>query len=422
MTTFTDGIYFDMPEDIYHAIPRFSCSGAQNVLVSPATFWARSWLNAEKAALLAMTALSTVLPQTSAYYGMGAAIAAELGELHGGRLPKVDSEQLKADTDAAITGRAYHKARLEPDLFESCYVRGLAKGDMPDGTLFTGTDMGAALERMGEKKSGSVAEQAERLVAAGYVGTIWQVELSKWEDARAGRIELSPKVFDQIHDDAERLRLSPEVAAKLEGGVAEVVVLWTCPRTGIPMKCRIDYLTPEWWTDLKTFANINGKHLYQAITDAFQYNRYHVQPVIYRDAVEAIRNGAVQIVGDATDAQRDVVAAIQIRLAELDCWYVFQEKGGIPNILARRIKFFQVPEATQANHAITDDPARIAEVERTARTTTALFDKAARDVTRAKTDFANYSEIYSRPGQPWLTIRPVGDFEDGDFRSFWLDE
>ena len=43
-----DGIYFDLDEDQYHAEERLSASGICNMLVSPPTFWANSWLNPDK--------------------------------------------------------------------------------------------------------------------------------------------------------------------------------------------------------------------------------------------------------------------------------------------------------------------------------------------------------------------------------------
>lgn len=43
--TYPDGIYYDMPEDVYHALPRLSASGIKNLLISGMDFWSRSWMN-----------------------------------------------------------------------------------------------------------------------------------------------------------------------------------------------------------------------------------------------------------------------------------------------------------------------------------------------------------------------------------------
>ena len=83
-----DGIYFNLDERVYHALPRLSASGINNLLVSPATFWNESWLNPDKK---------------------------------------------DEDTPARILGRAYHTARLEPHKFDTQFVCELDKEDYADG-------------------------------------------------------------------------------------------------------------------------------------------------------------------------------------------------------------------------------------------------------------------------------------------------
>lgn len=375
-----DGIYFGLSEDVYHAVERVSTSFLQKAAISPATAWAGSWLDPER------------------------------------------DEATDEQTKAQVLGRAYHVARLQPDLFPVLYCRALDKDEMPKGTVFTGTDMSKALGELGEAKTKageSVLEQAFRLRAAGFTGTIWQIELDEWEKERRGRIAIAAEFFDDIARDMERIKQSGSILAKLTGGAAEVSIFWT-DKHGIQMKARIDYLRPDLWVDFKTFANPNGKVLAQALADAFRYNRYHMQSVIYRDAVENVRTGGLQIIGDATDDERALVASIAIRPSELACWYVFQEKGGIPNLLAREVEFFDIPYSTQANHAITDDPARIAEVERVARRRTGLHIRADQDVEHAKGQVIHYSTVYA-PGEPWRPIDPEGTFGDVDFNRYWLE-
>jgi len=369
-----DGIYFGMLDDAYHAIERFSSSGMQNMLVSPATFWVNSWLN---------------------------------------------HHRVDRPLKSRIVGRAYHAARLEPALFERNYVRAPAKSDMPKGTLFTGPDMGAALERLGAPKSGSVREQADRLREWGYTGSVWQWHLAAWENAQAGRMGLAADVYDDIAEDMKRIHSSPQIAALLSGGAAEVSVFWTCPRTGIKMKARLDYLKALAWIDFKTFDNTRGKRLEQAIADAFRYNRYYVQAVAYRDAVEAIRNGLVDIVGECADHERQLIAEIQLSPSPLDCFYVFQEKGGVPNILARRFKFNDLP-ARHSLHAAGLSETAQRRIEEVVGKPTAIMRKATVEIEYAKRLYLGYSEIYE-PGDPWLPIEPVSDIGDEDFNSYWLE-
>jgi hypothetical protein len=370
-----DGVYFDLPDEVYHGVPRLSASGLAKIAVSPGTFWAGSWLDPDRA-------------------------------------PLDDGS-----TPAQVIGKAYHCARLEPDAFADRYVRALDKGDMPKGTLFTGTDMSKALGDLDLPKSGSVAEQAKRLADAGYPGTVWHTELAAWEAERGDRVPLPAEVWDDIVVDMQRMASSP-IADKFTGGAAEVSIFWT-DADGIKMKCRVDYLRPDLWTDLKSYANPNGKNTEQALSDAFRYSRYYMQAVTYREGIEAVRNDGLCIIGEATDDQRALIAAIQIKPSELACHYVFQEKGGIPNLWSRHVQFYEVPFNTKLGHAGADDAA-VAAVEEGARKRTKLFMRGLVDVEHAKGQFVLYSQVYE-PGQPWQPIEPEGTFSDIDFNGYWLD-
>ena len=372
-----DGIYFDLPDDIYHAVPRLSSSGIQRICVSPGTFWRGSWLDPNR--------------------------------------PDPEEEE----TIWRILGRAYHTARLEPHLFESSYVRELDKAEAPKGTLFTGNEMGAKLEEFGLKKSGSVAEQAARLADAGFPSSqLWPLIKAQWEDDRNGRIPLPAKHFDQMITDRDRIAANSQIAPLLTGGEAEVSVFWT-DEHGVKMKARIDYLARDWWADFKTFDNSRGKVLNQALSDAMRYNRYYIQAPVYREAVEAIRYGGLEIIEASTDDQRALIAHMQIKPGELRCWYIFQEKGGVPNLLAREFPFYMVPYTTLFNEQITGDEARRVAAREATKQRTQLFMKGAADVLNAKKLFVLYSEVY-RPGEPWFPIDAVGSFSDDDFHPYWL--
>lgn len=379
VASITDGIYFGLPADVYHAVPRLSSSGIQKICVSPATFWRGSWLDPER--------------------------------------PDFDEEE----TIWQLLGRAYHTARLEPHLFESTYARELDKAEAPKGTLFTGVEMGKKLEEFGLPKSGKVEEQAERLADAGFPSSqLWPLIKKAWEEERNGRTPLPAKHYDQMITDRDRISLNGQIAPLLTGGEAEVSIFWT-DEHGLPMKARVDYLTRDWWADFKTFDNSRGKNLNQALVDAVRFNRYYIQAPVYREAIEAIRLGNLQIVEAQTDDQRALVAALAMKPGELRCWYIFQEKGGIPNLLAREFPFYAVPYTTifQAE-AFAKDEERKQAVLDGQRHRTNLFVKGAGEVLQAKKMFVLYSEVY-RPGEPWFPIEAVGAFSDEDFHPYWLE-
>jgi hypothetical protein len=372
-----DGIYFGLPADVYHAVPRLSSSGIQKLCVSPATFWRGSWLDPDR--------------------------------------PDPDEDE----TIWQLLGRAYHTARLEPHLFESTYFRELVKDEAPKGTLFTATEMSKQLEEYGLKKTGSVMEQAERLLDAGFPGErLWHIVKARWETERGARTALPAKHFDQMLTDRDRIGQNSQIAPLLSGGEAEVSVFWT-DEHGVKMKARVDYLTRQHWADFKTFDNSRGKHLNQALTDAVRYNRYYIQAPVYREAVEQIRVGGLQIVEADTDDQRSLIATLQMTPGELQCWYIFQEKGGVPNLLAREFPFYEVPYTTILNDAGASAE-RIAIAHEATKRRTGLFRKGAGDALEAKKLFVLYSEVY-QAGEPWFPLDAIGRFSDEDFHPYWLD-
>lgn len=380
-----DGIYFGMSEDVYHRVRRVSTSGLSKIAVSAGTFWEESWLNPT--------------PR------------------------KLTEDQHKSRDRTRMIGRAYHCARLEPDQFEGRYARQITKADFEgvEGFLRNGDEIGAALSDYGEtkKRAGeSVLDQARRLEDCGYEGPIFPLEEARWRAGLDGRVAIDAVEWDNMLIDMERLHKNADIAALLSGGQAEVSIFWT-DRYGIPCKCRVDYLTAAWWTEFKTFANSQSKPLKQAINDALRYNRYFIGATVYREGVEEVRGGNLQIIGDASDEERELIAAIQLRPAELECWFVFQEKGGVPNILGKRFNFFSVPHNMKLWEPGATE-AQIAAGEAATRTKTGLFIRGLQAVEAAKREFVLYSQSYVE-GEPWAPIEALGEFDDMDFNRNWLE-
>ena len=375
----TDGIYFDMPEDEYHALERFSSSGIQAMMISPATFWARSWMNPDK---------------------------------------EEGNEAFK------IVGKAYHAARLEPDTFYDRFFCELTADDFKgcDDVLRTDTDVKGALKDLGEaqtKKGENAPERALRLRDAGYAGVILSLEIAANRKKHEGKDELSADVWKQIHEDAKRLRQNPEIAALLKDGYPEVTILWTDPETGVKMKARLDYLRVGGFTDLKTFANGSGKELHRNLLDAFKYNRYFIQWGLYLAAYEMIRNGIagehLPVMDDCEDI-RVFVEKIRADQATGIPWYVFQEKAGIPNTIAYCIPGVRL----HASHdpAAPDDDALEAAAAKYS-SPTRLLTKAGLEIKHAIKTFATYREVYG--DDPWMPLAPIKHIDDEHFGDFWLD-
>lgn len=382
MDLLPDGIYFNLDEARYHAEERLSSSGVCNMLVSPANFWKESWLNKEE------------------------------GE---------EEEGEEDATKAQILGRAFHAARLEPEKFAANYVRDLDVKDWP-GALMNGTAIEAELEKMGQaktKKGETVLEKAQRLQYSGYTGPIWHILRAQFDEGTQGKIQIKAKYFDDIERDMVRIRANPEIAQHMTGGMAEVSIMWTDAR-GVKRKARMDYLKPASWTDFKTFDNSRRKELEQFIADAIRYNMYYIQMGWYWEAAEAIRIGGLKIIGNAPDEARDLIDEIKARTEPLECYYVFQEKNGIPNLLARHIKLLSDPHESHDVNAAGADQDTSSAVAAMTRKPTRLKMKADLEIRHAIGLFKFYMEEVGESA-PWGPLRPTGAIDDDSFNRFWLE-
>lgn len=377
--TYPNGIYFGMPFEEYDEIERLSKSRIKMILVSPADFWADSWLNPTPV--------------------------------------RLTPEQEKRRKIALLLGKAYHCARLEPDAFHERYVRELSQADFADreGFLSTATAIEAVLFERGQPKKtkddDGVLGQAKRLAALGYEGPIWHILQAEWEAEQHGRIAIPAEAFDQIVIDMERIAAVPDVHDALSRGAPEVVILYDCPDTGLPMKARLDWLRGDGFVEFKSFANPNGKALEQCLLDAIKFNGYYIDVAAYHEAVEQIRLGHLLPQGEYSDADAEIIAEITGRAIPLGHRIIFQQKGGVPNVLSRSLRLFEI----NAEKLVAADEGRHIETP-----PTMLMMKARAEIKRAKRTFIGYSEIYER-GEPWLPFEPHRDISDLDFHPSWLE-
>ena len=377
-----DGIYFDLPEKDYHRLPRLSASGIANMLISPATFWARSWMNPER-------------------------------------------EKNDKDTPARILGRAYHMARLEPDRFAETYAAELGPDDFEDDEiLMNDAEIKAALADMGlpqsQKEDGGVLGRAKRLEAAGYTGKIWHLELERHQAATEGKITIPRQYMEDIARDVAAMRSNGLVAELLEEGSAEVSILWTDERTGIKMKARLDYLAAHGQVDFKTYDNPMGKDIHRKIADDFMYNRYYIQAILYHQALEIIRKGGLSIIGEASLEQRQTIAHVQARPFPVPVYYIFQEKSGIPNLWVREIMLYHRAPATHLANAGGVDDGKAAVVADRQRRMASFHIKGKLEIEWACNMFNLYMEERG-PLMPWSPIDPNGELGDGNFPTWWLE-
>ena len=373
-TELPDGIYLDLSFEDYLAAPRVSSGNLTDMIEGPAAYWANSPMNP-------------------------------------------DREECD-ETEPMKLGRAYHCARLEPEAFAQRYVQEIDAEDMPAGTLMKDADYKAALKELGQaqiKAGETVLERAERLAEIS-LNVCWHVERAEWEAENQSKTWLSRKHMAEITRDAARIRMNPELAALIEGGMAEVSILWTDEATGIKCKCRPDYLGSNWITHLKTWdMKIAGKPGNRAVVDAFRFNGYYRTGWFYLEGLMAMPGLVFRKPdGTLTTEAPEPLGAAWKAPKRWDHWFLFVRRSGIPDIRAREIMYFDVPRGVnEQSIGVGTDGFK--------RSVTVLGRKADMEVRRCLQQIADCSELYGRDGSPWFPRDMIGRIGDDDFSAFWLD-
>jgi len=393
--TFADGIYFNMTDDVYHSLHRLSASGIKNILVSVPTFWAKSWMN----------------PETNEEETEGEEETAR----------KDDSSK------AQILGRAYHVAIFEPETLDQRFV---GEPDLSGykNLLTSDAAVCAVLKELGttQKKSGECpVERGFRLLDLDPSYSVKSIIMGECAETLGSRQKIGAKYWAQIHKDIERIEANPEIHDLVTGGASEVTILWTCPDSGIKMKSRIDKLKADLFVDLKSFANANGKPVNNAIVDQVQYLKYYLSMRVYQHAIAMIGQLDLQIMdepdaptkaerGEIKNRHNNLIETLRAKKTPHQPWLFFQEKGGIPNLLARRLKLQSYPDGT-------DQQAIGAEDHDIRPQDSVLARKADIEIRRAKQLFGQALEIYGGDGETWFPMDMIGEIGDEDFRDWFLD-
>jgi hypothetical protein len=105
----------------------------------------------------------------------------------------------------------------------------------------------------------------------------------------AGHVPLLTHQLKAVHDMAGAL-LSHELASTLlapGSGVAEQSLFWRDPITDVMLRCRPDWLSPQWAVDYKTTESAEP----QAIRRSVHKFGYYQQAPFYRDGITALGLG-----------------------------------------------------------------------------------------------------------------------------------
>ncbi len=239
-----DGIYFGLPEDDYHALPRLSASGIKRLLVSLPDFYEASWMN----------------------------------EAHE-----------PPEKDGLVLGKASHMRIVEGrEAFYGAYAKALDPDDYPNA-LRTADQLKAALKQRELTVTGKKELLTTRLLEADPYVEIWWVLLARHMAEHEGKILLKHELIACIEIAAAMIEKHPQLSKCFTGGAPEVSILWHDEETGVAMKTRLDYLKPRAICELKTFSNPLNKPIDKAITSAIANYRYHIQAAVNLIGVEHAR-------------------------------------------------------------------------------------------------------------------------------------
>lgn len=256
-----DGIYFNLPEDVYRADDALGSTDIKTAYISPV-----QW-----------------------QFDRLAGLREEIG---------LGDEETEAESAGKRFGRAVHTMVLEgADAFE---IRHCVEPDAPDGLLETIEHMKAAIrgsEKTPPADLGPVSKwRREQFVAACRAMEIGPL-LDDWKDEREALIGdrdvISQRWFATIGLigtmlDTPRASLAGKSQREtvLTGGYPEVSVFWTVD--GVRLKARFDYLRAKATVDVKTFACPEGREIIDAFAMSANRYGYDMQAAHYGEARKAI--------------------------------------------------------------------------------------------------------------------------------------
>lgn len=360
-----DGVYFGMPREEYHAIPRLSGSGIKLINSSPEEFWAASWMNPARVE--------------------------------------------KTHTEATQTGELFHDYLLEgPEVFHSRYHvlpdqqayrrRGLT-------VLSAGKEIYPLARELGLPSNKTLAKTSELILKKFCpIRTVLWPQIMEVENAKAaGRKPVPYDTHQNILNIEYAISENPDISCIFKGGAPEVSILWTDKPTGVKMKARTDYLKPIpnalAIIDLKSFSNTDRSESPSLLVcREIARHGYLVQPLVYNDALKAAHNmSPSQYHGDAPS---DVIDAIK-NSNSFPFVFLFVHSGGLPIVIPREFRRYE----TGGDFGASENE---------------YWKRGARMFRAGIATFKNKMDEFG-PNRPWIVKRPIEHLKDGEF-PIWMFE
>lgn len=368
----TDGVFFGVPDDVYHNIPRFSSSGVKDLQVSELDFWVKSWMNPEN------------------------------------DKPKDEDPR---DSMFKLKGRAYHCRVLEgAEEFKARYAYSLDPDAFANrDILVTSKDITRELKRLGLKGFSSYdkTELIGLLLANEPETAVWDY-MVEVHARRCGDRTIIPHQWQRdIEFGVAMIEKHPVLQHAFKGGFPEVTCLWTKTVEDddgsgriytVPMKCKFDRLKPGAIVDYKTFSNPLRKKLPQAIISAMGAQRNHIQVAVYHDASDNIVTLLNENKAAFWDEGEKKLCPIEVsrnpEIAELATGrarsfvFVYQQTGAAPVAIGRIL-----PRSSN------------------------MVDIGKLEFETAAVKFAKCLAAFG--SEPWVSVHEIEEFEDEQFPA-WM--
>ncbi len=225
-----EGIYINMPNDLYHSLPALSSSQLKEFKESPPHYYRRYLSNIEVKRTI----------------------------------------QTQRTLDAGTLG---HELILEPEDYYNKYFRELLPVDEPDA-LHTDAQLKAELEKRKLKTTGLKSEKIERLVKHDPSVKVFDhlkkinrekqgaktTEIIEGEEKTlyGGKLGIDGQVWDSALRIVKSLKNEPQADAYINYGLPEVAIIARCPQSGLLLKVKFDWLRfDDEAADVKTTRSAN---------------------------------------------------------------------------------------------------------------------------------------------------------------------
>ena len=362
------GIYFGMPEEDYHRVNACSTSELKRMGVSSMEAWAYSRRNPDYEDNVTRyldhgKAVHCLVLEGRDAYQSRYAVELDASDFEGAL---ISTDQIKAAiskfrTVAPVTPVGTTKQELLDQLVALGEKHGREVNR--EGTV---ADLRARIREFEEERPVAPVTRIEviedgisttrqatkedllyQLLRLDPEARVWDRIVSAHLSEHEGKTMILPKDDRRVQVAATMIQRHPDAGALLKGGYAEVSLFWYCPRTGAPMKARVDYLKLSAIIDLKTFSNKNGKPIDRAIEHTIASYRYNLQHCIYDEGVREVRKlvraRGLSVVNCCASGQSEWVEQCPMQEDPPAFVFIFQQSGMAPvtrvKIMPRQMVF-----------------------------------------------------------------------------------